>query len=320
MSENNVNASVTQEEGIERTKDLVVGKTVIAQVTGKVNGRWQSVPVLYGNLCQNYVNGDIKQIREDVYDKYVQEFLESDEGKEYKIPTKEQLRQAKIAIKNQISEYYDREEAKKKAAEEQAKKRAEDEARMKALQSGAEEEPEPEPEEEPEPEIPAEPEPQPEPEPEPEPEPVYEEPEKEPYVEPVQEEPVREYQQPVYEEPAYDEMHDYSGAAAGELRSVKNLQIVMTILMVLSLLANVAFTLFGDRIKERSLASAGVGELVVNGETYEVPLSTLEVDPGETKTVFYAITTTNKDGTVTYEAYPVGEWIINEKGALVPAK
>ena len=61
MSENNMEQTVVQEEEPKRTKNLEVGKTVIAVVTGKVNGRWNSVPVLYGNLCQNYVNGEIKK-------------------------------------------------------------------------------------------------------------------------------------------------------------------------------------------------------------------------------------------------------------------
>lgn len=344
-AENNAPA----QEEVQRTKDLKVGETVIATVTGKVNNRWQSVPVLYGNLCKNYVNGEIKQIREDVYDNYVQEFLQSDDGKEYRIPTKEQLQQAKIEMKNQISDFYSREEAKKKAAEEQAKRRAEDEARIERMKGNIpdEEEPEQAPSEEPE-----QPQEEPQPAEQPAEEPAEEEtefeedyqprwkrfgrrreqqPEEEPQYE---EEPQQEPEEPEHSDSGsgYMTEHDYMREAGydhegyedvaavrpQDLKFIKIMLTVLSVLMFLGIAAGVGLTLFGDQLRGISLANSGAGELTVNGEKYVVPLSTVEVQEGESKTVFYAITTVNENGTITYKAYPIGEWLIGADGVVQP--
>lgn len=54
----------------------------------------------------------------------------------------------------------------------------------------------------------------------------------------------------------------------------------------------------------------GEGTLNINGEEYSVPLSTIQIENGQTKTVFYAVQTSLSDsGDVTADAYPIGTWV-----------
>jgi hypothetical protein len=316
-----------------KKKKLEIGKTVIAEVSGKVNGRYTPIKILYGNLCDSYIEGEIKQLREDIYDKYLQDFLNSEDGQDYETPTREEMLKAKLDIKNQVLDYQEREKARKVEAEAQARRRAEDEARLAALygkepDTEDDEEPEAEPVTEPvfedaqpeqvfedDPEEPEEPKKrkslfrkgkkeEPEPEIEQEPEPVIS-------------------RQPVAERPSYQPQIPEGAVVVDEqaLSGMKRMLLVLTVLSVLSILATAGMALFGKQIGGSSLTNASTGELNINGETYTVPLSTIEVGEGESKTVFYALTTTNQKGKVETEAYPIGEWIINQSGAVVqPAK
>jgi len=91
---------------------------------------------------------------------------------------------------------------------------------------------------------------------------------------------------------------------------------ILVLLTLINIAATVAIGIFGANLREMSLSRLGMGEININGETYTVPLSELNIENGESKTVFYAVTSTNKDGEVKTEAYPIGEWIVSSEKVM----
>lgn len=56
----------------------------------------------------------------------------------------------------------------------------------------------------------------------------------------------------------------------------------------------------------------GEGTLNINGKEYTVPLSTIKIENGQTKTVFYAVETSlDENGEPSADAYPIGTWVFD---------
>lgn len=54
----------------------------------------------------------------------------------------------------------------------------------------------------------------------------------------------------------------------------------------------------------------GTGTMSINGQEYEIPLTNITIENGETKTVFYAVQTSlSEEGDVSADAYPIGTWV-----------
>ena len=333
---NNVRPATNQQprrDPSQNLKKMQYGVTKIANIEGKVNGTFQNMALFYGNVT-NYKSEDgiPKRVNEEFYNKKLDEFLNSEEGQEFEVPTEEDRAEAITYIKNYISNT--RKEAERRAIEEQvqARLREEDEKRVAKLyghDDGNDDEnlySDPEyqddtPEQQQQYDDPyenVEEEPQPQ-------EPYTEEPEEEPEV-PA-------YTVPV-EQPQYNPYNRNDGIQFDEpqaedrnVRTVvheggnnKILLAVMTVLLVLNLIATLVAGLLGPKLAKQSLSKMNMGELNVNGEVYTIPLSTIDVGNGETKTVFYALSTKNVDGEIINEAYPIGEWVVKGSGIVKDSK
>lgn len=85
-------------------KKLEPGITAIGQIKGKDNKNMiRSFTILYGNLVDPpNEDGEIKSLKDSLYREKLNEFLESEEGKKYLIPSDEEIEQASIDMQNRI--------------------------------------------------------------------------------------------------------------------------------------------------------------------------------------------------------------------------
>lgn len=333
---NNVRPATNQQprrDPSQNLKKMQYGVTKIANIEGKVNGTFQNMALFYGNVT-NYKSEDgiPKRVNEEFYNKKLDEFLNSEEGQEFEVPTEEDRAEAITYIKNYISNT--RKEAERRAIEEQvqARLREEDEKRVAKLyghddgnddenlyadpeyqDETAEQQPYNGPyddqyEEDPQPQETYTEEPEPEPE-----MPVYNEPAEQPQYNPYNRNDGIQF-----DEPQVDDRDVRTVVQEGGNNKI--LLIVMTVLMALNLIATLVTGLLGPKLTKQSLSKMNMGELNVNGDVYTIPLSTIDVGDGETKTVFYALSTKNIDGEIINEAYPIGEWVVKGSGIVKDAK
>lgn len=107
-----------------------------------------------------------------------------------------------------------------------------------------------------------------------------------------------------------------------EIPDIKPLKIFGMASMILSLLTLglVGFMMFRsmtsasaeDPATEAPQVFEGEGTLNINGTEYSVPLSTIKIENGQTKTVFYAIETSlDENGEPSADAYPIGTWVFD---------
>lgn len=83
------------------SKKLEVGKTFIGHVKAKdSNNILLDFELLYGNALKPPINGKIGHLPVNKYNDMLREFLDSEEGSEYDIPTEEEVEQASIEILN----------------------------------------------------------------------------------------------------------------------------------------------------------------------------------------------------------------------------
>lgn len=98
-------------------KKLVPGETVIKELKGTVQGKYGVFHVYYGNYVYPNYNG-MDRIRDSkTYRDMVEDFLNSDEGKEYECPTEEEFIKAEEEVKNRIHEYRERLEKEEESSE-----------------------------------------------------------------------------------------------------------------------------------------------------------------------------------------------------------
>lgn len=79
---------------MEDAKKLIVGKTKIGTIESKVEGEVFKFDILYGNVASPMVNKKMLRLPKETYYKMVQEFLDSDEGLEYSVPSEYEMQQA----------------------------------------------------------------------------------------------------------------------------------------------------------------------------------------------------------------------------------
>ena len=85
---------------VERTKKLVPGETKIGEIPSKdESGDIYIFSIYFGNLLVPVVNGKFRCLKEPKYREVLSTFLESDEGKEYVIPTEEEIQRAREAMR-----------------------------------------------------------------------------------------------------------------------------------------------------------------------------------------------------------------------------
>ena len=415
------NDNTTDQKSNKRLKKMIPGYTEICRIEGKVHGKFINMSLKYGNMTDYTENEIPKRISEELYERKLEEFLNSEAGQEYAIPTELEKTEAITAIKNYIMNTKDDLEKKRIEDEVQARLRLENEKRVAELYGH----------EEPKGDIPDDgfhekpvnvdeyEEVKEETENKKEPliknlfnktkgkkEEVFEEDliasqgnhastdapadlaklvqaaphqDQQAYMNPIvaqdqivqsvqtekkhlfknpfQKKPknindnVASSQQPIDQptsslqqsanvpisEPIRKEqrftsesrpvkqdadLKDESGSVssyadpeeiAKHVKLPKTWIVIMILLTLINIGATVAIGLFGGILREMSMSRLGMGELSINGETYSVPLSEIKIENGESKTVFYAITSANKDGEVKTEAYPIGEWKITSE-------
>lgn len=79
---------------MEDAKKLIVGKTKIGTIESKVEGEIFKFDILYGNVASPMVNKKMLRLPKETYYKMVQEFLDSDEGLEYSVPSEYEMQAA----------------------------------------------------------------------------------------------------------------------------------------------------------------------------------------------------------------------------------
>jgi len=81
-------------------KQLKVGKTKIGGITGSYNGKFIRFSIYYGNLSMPPVDGEYIHLPSDKYRELLDQFLNSEEGKEFEKPSEEEINAACLAVLN----------------------------------------------------------------------------------------------------------------------------------------------------------------------------------------------------------------------------
>ena len=99
---------------------LQPGVTAIGEVNGKDSNNFiRKFTILYGNVADPVINGEVMHLKADLYKKMLMKFLDSEEGKIYEIPSDEEIEQASIDMLN-----------KEEAAKQLERQKEEEEAKL----------------------------------------------------------------------------------------------------------------------------------------------------------------------------------------------
>lgn len=82
-------------------KKLEPGKTIIGKIDGKVEGVYRNFTVYYGNVVDPVINGKMYHLPEPDYMSLLKEFLQSNDGQQYQVPTVSEVKQAVKELINQ---------------------------------------------------------------------------------------------------------------------------------------------------------------------------------------------------------------------------
>lgn len=92
-------------ENENKLKKLEIGKTKIGSKRGMFHGEYREFSIYYGNYVQPIVNGEFYEVNEDVYKNMLEDFLNTDEGREYKVPTVQEFEDASAIVKKKIRNF-----------------------------------------------------------------------------------------------------------------------------------------------------------------------------------------------------------------------
>ena len=100
-----------KEEMIEKPKentnkklDLIPRVTVIGNIEGRYEGIYRKFEIRYGNVANPVINNNVLHLQEDIYLKMLKNFLSSDAGKNYRIPSDSEIKQVIKDIINEETE------------------------------------------------------------------------------------------------------------------------------------------------------------------------------------------------------------------------
>lgn len=79
---------------MEKLKELQVGKTKIGSIEAELNGELCTFDILYGNVASPMINKQVLRLPRDKYYEMVENFLDSDDGLQYAVPTEKQMKEA----------------------------------------------------------------------------------------------------------------------------------------------------------------------------------------------------------------------------------
>lgn len=98
-----------EEAGTEETKlkKLIPGETQIGTKTGMIQGELRQIKIFYGNFINpmNIHNGKYVPLKKKEYLKILNEFLDSEEGKEYQRPDDDDINRAFTEVKESVNRY-----------------------------------------------------------------------------------------------------------------------------------------------------------------------------------------------------------------------
>ena len=79
-------------------RELEIARTKIGEKKGRYKERYTIFSVYYGNYVSPLIDGEFVHLQENEYQALLKTFLESDAGKEYRTPTKEEMAKAEAAV------------------------------------------------------------------------------------------------------------------------------------------------------------------------------------------------------------------------------
>ena len=101
-------------------------QTVIGKIDGKYKGIYQTFPIYYGNVASTVVDNKILHLKQEDYEEMLKNFLNSEEGMEYRIPTDYEVKKAiRDVINEETKANIQREEVSKAELEKKLQKEKE---------------------------------------------------------------------------------------------------------------------------------------------------------------------------------------------------
>lgn len=93
--------------GKQELKKLIPGETLIGTRVGTIQGELRQLKIFYGNFINpmNIHNGKYVPFKKKEYLKILDEFLESEEGKQYQKPSEDDIRRAFDEVKTSVDRY-----------------------------------------------------------------------------------------------------------------------------------------------------------------------------------------------------------------------
>ncbi|MBR2787526.1 MAG: hypothetical protein IKD94_00025 [Erysipelotrichaceae bacterium] len=105
--------SSREETGAPLSSDglkLIPGETLIKTIEGMIEGEPRTVKVYYGNYVIPMINGRFRPLKREVYQKALNEFLDSQEGSRYDRPSKEENEEALAEVRRVVEAYLKKQE------------------------------------------------------------------------------------------------------------------------------------------------------------------------------------------------------------------
>lgn len=85
----------------ENKRKLEPLETVVGALTAKMpDGSFQTFQVLYGGALYPWVNGKMQYVKQDTYKNILRDFLNTEEGRQYEVPTETEIMQVRTEILN----------------------------------------------------------------------------------------------------------------------------------------------------------------------------------------------------------------------------
>lgn len=104
MEELNKTNQESQDEQELTEKPLSIGNTKIGTKRGMYNGKYRELSIYYGNYVKPMIDGQFLTMDESAYRQILEDFLNSDEGRQYRIPTEEEYEKAIEVVKDKIAQ------------------------------------------------------------------------------------------------------------------------------------------------------------------------------------------------------------------------
>ena len=271
---------------------MIPGETTIGTVVSKDNnGLIRDFSIYYGNVASPVVDGNVLHMKEDRYLNMLKTFLETDIGKEYEMPTEEEVKQATIEMLNRETRQKKQKEKKQRGENQESYNPGNEPLQMEQVFENAATE-----------------------------HTTIQPLEAEEIVTIIDEGEDRSEQENAERIPLR-RRSSAKGKLAGhkEKKSISLLHLILVLALLFSLIANALQWLVHSGYAQFSFGKTNAGEktiqsaeIKINEKEYTIPLKDIELEEGETKIIIYGITTKAENGQIQNTAMPLGEYRIAE--------